>query len=93
VSIKEEKILPPNSWRYSQCQEGRIIRQHQTEMNPSDRPPTGTDLVVATQMLVLQQMTNIVNEMQNQIRQERQEMCQDRLEMRQAMRQARLEKQ
>jgi hypothetical protein len=31
--------------------------------------------------------------MQNQIRLERQEMCQDRLDMRQAMRQARFERQ
>jgi hypothetical protein len=42
-------------------------------MNPPNPPPPGTDLVVAAQMLVLQQMTNMVNEMQNQIRQERQE--------------------
>jgi hypothetical protein len=61
----------------------KIIRQQQIEMNPPNPPPTGTDLVVAAQMLVLQQMTNMVNEMQNQIRQERQEMHQDRLEMRQ----------
>jgi hypothetical protein len=50
---------------------GRIIRQHQTEMNPSDPPPVGIDQVVAAQMMVIQQMTNMVNEMQNQIRQER----------------------
>jgi hypothetical protein len=69
------------------------IRQQQTEMNPPKSPPAGTDPVVVAQMLVLQQMTNMVNEMQNQIRQERQEMRQDWLEMRQEMRQARLEKQ
>jgi hypothetical protein len=56
-------------------------------MNSPNPPPAGTDPVVAAQMLVLQQMTNVVNEMQ-----ERQEMCQDRLEMQQAMRQARLER-
>jgi hypothetical protein len=39
-------------------------------MNPPDPPPARTDPVVAAQMLVLQQMTNMVNEMQNQIRQE-----------------------
>jgi hypothetical protein len=71
----------------------RIIRQPQIEMNPPNPPPAGTDPVVAAKMLVLQQMTNMVNEMQNQIRQERQEMRQDRLEMRQEMRQARLERQ
>jgi hypothetical protein len=42
-------------------------------MNPPDPPPVGIDQVVATQMLVIQQMTEVVNEMQNQIRQERQE--------------------
>jgi hypothetical protein len=35
---------------------GRIIRQQQTEMNPPNPPLAGTDPVVATQMLVLQQM-------------------------------------
>jgi hypothetical protein len=69
----------------------RIIGQQQTEMNPPNPPPVGTDPVVAAQMQVLQQMTNMMNEMQNQIRQERQEMHQDRLEMRQEMRQARFE--
>jgi hypothetical protein len=68
-------ILPYTSNSDGQYQEGRTIRQQQTEMNP---PPAGTDLVVAAQMLVLQQMTevlqqmtNVVNERQNQIRQER----------------------
>jgi hypothetical protein len=69
---------------------GRIIRQQQIEMNPPNLSPTGTDPVVAAQMLVLQQMTNMVNEMQNQIRQERQEMDP---EMHQEMRQARLKRQ
>jgi hypothetical protein len=86
-------ILPYASNSDGQYQEGRTIRKQQTEMNPPNPPPAGTDPVVAAQMLVLQQMTNVVNEMQNQIRQERQEMHQDRLEMRQAMRQARLERQ
>jgi hypothetical protein len=88
-----QTILPYASNSDGQYQEGRTIRQQQTEMNPPDHPPAGTDPVVATQMLVLQQMTNMVNEMRNQIRQECQEMRQDRLEMRQEMRQARLERQ
>jgi hypothetical protein len=74
---------------------GRTIRQQQTEMNPPNPPPARTDPVVAAQMLVLQQMTevlqqmtDVVNEMQNQIRQERQ----DQLKMHQEMRQARLER-
>jgi hypothetical protein len=50
----------------------RIIRQQQTEINPPNPPPAGTDPVVAAQMQVLQQMINTMNEMQNQIRQERQ---------------------
>jgi hypothetical protein len=73
-----------------QYQEGKIIRQQQTEMNP---PPVGINQVVAAQMMVIQQMANIVTEMQNQIRQERQEIRQDRLEIRQEIRQARLERQ
>jgi hypothetical protein len=32
-------------------------------MNPLDSPPVGTDQVVATQMLVIQEMANMVNEM------------------------------
>jgi hypothetical protein len=78
--------LKPGYYKY---QEGRTTRQQQTEMNPPNPPLAGTDPVVAAQMLVLQHMTNMVNEIQNQIRQERQ----DRLEMRQEMRQARLERQ
>jgi hypothetical protein len=42
-------------------------------MNPPDPPPVAIDQVVAAQMLVIQQMTEVVNEMQNQIRQEHQE--------------------
>jgi hypothetical protein len=83
-------FLPYASNFDGQYQEGKIIKQQQTEMNSPNPPPAGTDPVVAAQMLVLQQMTevlqqmtNMVNEMQNQIRQERQEMRQDRLEMRQ----------
>jgi hypothetical protein len=53
----------------------RIIRQPQPEMNP---PLAETDLVVAAQMQILQQMANTMNEMQTQMRQERQEMCQKR---------------
>jgi hypothetical protein len=86
-------ILPYASNSHGKYQEGKIIRQHQTEMNPLDPPPVGIDQVVAVQMMVLQQMAEVVNEMQNQIRQERQEIRQDRLEMRQAIRQARFERQ
>jgi hypothetical protein len=63
-------ILSYASNSNGQYQEGKIIRQQQIEMNPPDPPPARTDPVVAAQMLVLQQMTNMVNEMQNQIRQE-----------------------
>jgi hypothetical protein len=86
-------ILPYASNSHGQYQEGKIIRQWQTEMNPPDPPPVGIDLVVVAQMMVIQQMVNIVTEMQNQIRQERQEICQDRLEIRQEIRQARLKRQ
>jgi hypothetical protein len=40
-------------------------------MNPPDPPPIGIDQVVATQMLVIQQMAEVVNKIKNQIRQER----------------------
>jgi hypothetical protein len=70
----QKTILPYASNFDGQYQEGSIIRQQQTEMNPRNSPWAGTDQVVAAQMLVLQQMTNMVNEMQNQIRQERLEM-------------------
>jgi hypothetical protein len=86
-------ILPYASNSHGQYQEGKIIRQQQTEMNPPDPPPVGIDQVVAAQMLVIQQMAGVVNKMQNQIRQERQEIRRGRLEMRQAIRQARLERQ
>jgi hypothetical protein len=43
------------------------------KMNPSDPPPVGIDQVVATQMMLIQQMANMVTELQNQIRQEREE--------------------
>ena len=49
---------------------GKIIMQQQTEMNPPDPSPVGIDQVVATQMVVIQQMANMVTELQNQIRQE-----------------------
>jgi hypothetical protein len=39
-----------------QYQEGMIIRQQQTEMNPPDPSPVGIDQVVAAQILVIQQM-------------------------------------
>jgi hypothetical protein len=57
-------------------------------MNPPDPPPVEIDQVVATQMMVIQQMANMVTELQNQIRQECEEICQDRLEIRQEIRQA-----
>jgi hypothetical protein len=43
------------------------------KMNPSDPPPVGIDQVIATQMMLIQQMANMVTELQNQIRQERDE--------------------
>jgi hypothetical protein len=58
-------ILPYASNSHGQYQEGKIIRQQQTEMNPPDPPSVGIDKVVATQMMVIQQMTNMVTEMQN----------------------------
>jgi hypothetical protein len=51
-----------------QYQEGKIIRQQQTEMNPPDPPPVGIDQVVATQMMKIQQMANMVTELQNHIK-------------------------
>ena len=72
---------------------GRIITQQQTEMNPPNPPPVEIDQVIATQRLVIQQLTDMVTEMQNQIRQEREEIRQVRLEIRQEIRQARLERQ
>jgi hypothetical protein len=57
-------------------------------MNPPNPPPVGIDQVVATQMMVIQQMT--VTKMKNQIRQEREEIRQDRLEIHQEIRQAQL---
>jgi hypothetical protein len=72
---------------------GKIITQQQTEKNPPNPPPVEIDQVVATQRLVIQQLTDLVTEMQNQIRQEREEIHQVRLEIRQEIRQARLERQ
>jgi hypothetical protein len=71
----------------------RIVRQPQPEMNPPNPPPAGTDLVVAAQMQMLQQVENMMNKMQAQMRQERLEMCQERQEMREEMRQERLQHQ
>jgi hypothetical protein len=85
--------LPYASNLDGQYQEGKIIRQQQIEMNPPNPPPFGIDQVVATQMMLIQQMANMVTELQNQIRQEREEIRQDRLEIRQEIRQARLERQ
>jgi hypothetical protein len=49
----------------------RIVRQPQPEMNHLNPPPARIDPVVVTQMQVLQQMANMMNEMQAQMRQER----------------------
>jgi hypothetical protein len=62
-------------------------------MNPPNPPQVGIDQVVATQMMLIQQMANMVTELQNQIRQEREEIRQDRLEIRREIRQAQLERQ
>ena len=82
-------ILPYASNSHGQYQEGKIIRQQQTEMNPPNPPPIEIDQVVVAQRLVIQQLTDLVTEMQNQIRQEREEIRQ----IRQEIRQARLERQ
>jgi hypothetical protein len=62
-------------------------------MNPPDPPQVGINQVVATQMMVIQQMANMVIELQNQIRQECEEIRQDRLEIRREIRQSQLERQ
>jgi hypothetical protein len=71
----------------------RIVRQHQAELNPPNPPPARTDLVVAAQMQMLQQLANTMKDMQAQMRQERQKMCQERQEMREEMRQERMVRQ
>ena len=49
----------------------RVVFQPQSEMNPPpNRPPVGTDVVVAAQMQLPQQMANTMAEMQAQIRQD-----------------------
>ena len=85
--------MPYASNSHGQYQEGKIIRQQQTEMNPPNPPPIEIDQVVAAQRLVIQQLTDMVTEMQNQIRQEREEIRQARLEIQQERRQSRLERQ
>jgi hypothetical protein len=40
-------------------------------MNPPNPPSVGIDQVVATQMMIIQQMVNMVTKLQNHIRQER----------------------
>jgi hypothetical protein len=42
----------------------RVLRQQQAEMNPPNPPPSGTDLVVAAQMQMLQQMANTMTDIQ-----------------------------
>jgi uncharacterized coiled-coil protein SlyX len=54
------------------------------KMNPPNPPPVEINQVVATQRLVIQQLTDLVTEMQNQIRQQREEIRQARQEIRQA---------
>jgi hypothetical protein len=61
-------------------------------MNPPNPPPVGIDQVVATQMMIIQQMANMITELQNQIRQEHEEIRQDWLETRREIRQAQLER-
>jgi hypothetical protein len=51
----------------------RVLRQQQAEMDPPNRPPTGTDPVVTSQMQMLQKMVNTMQDMQEQMRHERQE--------------------
>jgi hypothetical protein len=85
-----QTILPYASNFHGQCQEGNSIRQQQIEMNHLDPPSVGIEQVVATEMMVIQQMANMVTELQNQIRQEREEIRQDRLEIRREIRQAQL---
>jgi hypothetical protein len=58
-------ILPYASNFDGQNQEGKTTRQQQTEMNPPNPPPVGIDQVVATQMMVIQLMANMVTELQN----------------------------
>jgi hypothetical protein len=41
----------------------RVLRQ-QVEMDPSNPPPAGTDLVVVAQMQMLQWMANTMTDMQ-----------------------------
>jgi uncharacterized coiled-coil protein SlyX len=72
---------------------GKIITQQQTEMNPPNPSPVETEQVIATQRLVIQQLTDMMTEMQSQIRQEREEIRQARLEIQQEIRQSRLERQ
>jgi hypothetical protein len=73
ITFHCKTILPYASNSHGQYQEGKIIRQQQTEMNPPNSPPVGIDQVVATQMTVIQRMANMVTELQNQIRQEHEE--------------------
>jgi sensor domain CHASE-containing protein len=57
-------------------------------MNPQDPPPVGIDQVVATQMMIIQQMANMVTELQTQIRQEREKIRQVWLEIHREIMQA-----
>jgi hypothetical protein len=73
---------------------GREEYQATTNTNESPNlPPVVIDQVVATQMMLIQQMANMVTELQNQIRQECEEIRQDQLEIRREIRQAQLERQ
>jgi hypothetical protein len=61
----QKLFLPYASNSHGQYQEGKIIKQQQIEMNPPDPPPVGIDQVVATQMLLIQQMATMITELQN----------------------------
>lgn len=49
VEVSEQELIEDG-----QYQEGRIIRQQQAEIDPSNPPPARTDLVVAAQMQMLE---------------------------------------
>jgi hypothetical protein len=66
----------------------RVLRQQKqlAGMDPPNPPPAGTNLVVAAQMQMMQQMVDTMVDMHAQMRHERQEMHQEREEMRQERR-------
>jgi hypothetical protein len=71
--------LPPN--RHTR----RIFRQpqqQQPEMDHPPPPPAGVDPTVATQMRIMQQMTDTMADMHAQMQNEHQEMRQEREDIR-----------